>query len=110
MQLNSSCEATHFVPEKWLFKRGDLSSGIKFNKFMFRFTLSSGLSSGWPQKRGSTVISNALPKEDYRKPPWSLMHSTKCSNKKIKSECIIIHVLYKPKPTDLQCHVKGYFV
>ena len=59
---NPSCEATPFAPEKWPFKRGGLSSGVKINTFMFRFTLSSGLSrggglsSGWPLKRGSTVF------------------------------------------------------
>ena len=61
IQWNPSCEATHFAPEKWSFKRGRLSSEIEINTFMFRFTLSSGLSrgvglsSGWPLKRGSTV-------------------------------------------------------
>ena len=56
------CEATPFASEKWPFKRGGLSSGVEINKFMFRFTLSSGLSrggdllSGWPLKRGSTVL------------------------------------------------------
>ena len=37
LQWNLSCEATPFAPEKWPFKRG-------------------GLSSGWPLKRGSTVV------------------------------------------------------
>ena len=61
IQWNPSCEATPFAPEKWPFKRVGLSSGVKSNTFMFRFTLSSGLSrggglsSGWPLKRGSTV-------------------------------------------------------
>ena len=47
--------------KKWPFKRGGLSSGVEINTFMFKFTLSSGLSrggglsSGWPLKRGSTV-------------------------------------------------------
>ena len=46
----------------WPFKRDDLSSGVDINTFMFGFTLSNGLStsvglsSGWPLKRGSTVI------------------------------------------------------
>ena len=61
IQWNPSCEATPFAPEKWPFKRGGLLSGVEINTFMFRFTLSSGLSrggglsSGWPLKRGSTV-------------------------------------------------------
>ena len=62
IQWNPSCEATPFASEKWPFKRGGLSSGVEINTFMFRFTLSSGLSrggglsSGWPLKRGSTVV------------------------------------------------------
>ena len=61
IQWNPSCEATPFAHKKWPFKRGGLSSGVEINTFMFRFTLSSGLSrggslsSGWPLKRGSTV-------------------------------------------------------
>ena len=55
---NPSCEATPFAPEKWPFKRGGLSSGVEINTFMLRFTLSSGLSSGWPLKRGSTVCAH----------------------------------------------------
>ena len=61
IQWNPSCEATPFEPEKWPFKRGGLLSGVEINTFMFRFTLSrglsrgGGLSSGWPLKRGSTV-------------------------------------------------------
>ena len=61
LQWNPSCEATPFPPEKWLFKRGGISSGVEINIFMFRFTVSSDLSrgvgpsSGWPLKRGSTV-------------------------------------------------------
>ena len=49
----------HFY-QKWPFKRGGLSS--ESNTFMFRFTVSSslsrgvGLKSGWPLKRGSTVL------------------------------------------------------
>ena len=45
------------------FQKGGLSSEVEINSFMSRFTLSSGLSgggglsSGWPLKRGSTVIS-----------------------------------------------------
>ena len=39
-------KATAFALEKWPFKRGGLSSGVKINTFMFRFTLSSGLSKG----------------------------------------------------------------
>ena len=60
VQWNPSCEANPFAPEKWPFKRGGLSS-VKINTFMFRFTLSNGLSrgvglsSGWPLKRGSAV-------------------------------------------------------
>ena len=61
LQWNPSCEATLFASEKWPFKRGGLPSGVEINTFMFRFTLSiglsrgGGLSSGWPLKRGSTV-------------------------------------------------------
>ena len=50
-----------FCIRKVGFKWGGLSSGVEINTFMFRFTLSSGLSreggllSGWPLKRGSTV-------------------------------------------------------
>ena len=66
IQWNPSCEATPFAPDKWPFKGGGLSSGVKINTFMFRFTLSSGLSrggglsSGWPLKRGSTVCKRSL--------------------------------------------------
>ena len=62
IQWNHSCKATFFAPEKWHFKRGGLSSGVWINTFMFRFTLlsgllrGSGLSSGWPLKRDSTVL------------------------------------------------------
>ena len=62
LRWNPSCEATPFAPEKWPFQRDGLSSGVEINTFMFRFTLSSGLSrggglsSGWPLKRGSTVV------------------------------------------------------
>ena len=58
IQWNPSCEATPFASEKWPFKRGGLSSEVEINSFMFRFTLSrlTGLSSGWPLKRGSTVV------------------------------------------------------
>ena len=61
IQWNPSCEATPFAAEMWPFKRGGLSSGVEINTFMFRLTVSSGLSrgvgllSGWPHKRGSTV-------------------------------------------------------
>ena len=44
VQWNPSCEATPFASEKWAFKRGGLSSEVKINIFMFRFTLSSDLS------------------------------------------------------------------
>ena len=30
-QWTSSCRATPFVPEKWPFKRDDLSSGVEIN-------------------------------------------------------------------------------
>ena len=62
LQWNPSCKATPFSPEMWLFKKGGLLSKEQINTFMFRFTLSSGLSrgvglsSGWPLKRGSTVL------------------------------------------------------
>ena len=54
--------STPFAPEKWPFKRGGLLSGVEIYTFMFRFTVSSGLSrgvglsSGWPLKRSSTVL------------------------------------------------------
>ena len=76
VQWNPSCEATPFVPEKWPFKRGSLSSRVKINTFMFRFTVSSGLSrgvdlsSGLSLKRGSTVYKTDLcyyMDEDYHK-------------------------------------------
>ena len=62
LHWNLSCEATPFAPEKWPVKRGGLSSGVEINTFMFRFTLSSGLSrgggisSGWPHKRVPLVL------------------------------------------------------
>ena len=61
IQWNPSCEATSPVPEMCPFNRGDLSSGVEIKTFMFRFTLSSGLSRGgglssvWPLKRGSIL-------------------------------------------------------
>ena len=61
IQWNLSCEATPLASEKWPFKSGGLSSGVRINTIMFRFTLSSGvstgggLSSGWHLKRGFTV-------------------------------------------------------
>ena len=64
VQWDPSCEATHFAPEMWHDKRSGLSSGVEIITFMFRFTLSSGLSrggglsKGWPLKRVSTVIRN----------------------------------------------------
>ena len=51
-----------FASEKWPFKRGGLLLGVEINTYMFRLTLSSGLSrggglsSGWPLKRCSTVL------------------------------------------------------
>ena len=69
IQWNPSCEATPFALENWPFKRGGLSTGVEINTFMFRFTLSSGLSrggglsSGLPLKRGSNVkqyVGNAV--------------------------------------------------
>ena len=44
VQWDPCCRATFLEPEKWPFKRGGLSSGIAINTFMFRFTLSGGLS------------------------------------------------------------------
>ena len=66
VQWNPSCEPTPFASEKWPFnfKRGGLLSGVEINTFTLRFSLSSGLSrgsglsSGWPLKRGSTVKCN----------------------------------------------------
>ena len=61
--MEPSFEATPFAQEKWPFKRGGLSSGVEINTFMFRFTLScglsrgGGLSSGWPLKSGIYIIS-----------------------------------------------------
>ena len=66
IQWNPSCEATPFASEKWPFKRGGLLSWVKINTFMFIFTLPSGLSregglsSGWPLKRGSTVLHSCI--------------------------------------------------
>ena len=51
IQWNPSCEATAFASEKWPFKRGGLSS-VEINTFMFRFTLSSGLSRGGGLSKG----------------------------------------------------------
>ena len=58
VQCNHSCEATTFAKEKWPFKRGGLSSGVEINTFMFRFTLSSGLSrgGGLSSGLGSTIV------------------------------------------------------
>ena len=61
IQWNPSSEATPFASEKCLFKTGGPSSGVEISTFLFRFSSSSGLSresglsSGWPLKRGSTV-------------------------------------------------------
>ena len=61
LQSNPSCEANPFASENWPFPRVSLSLGVETNTFMFRLTLSSGLSrrgclsSGWPLERGSTV-------------------------------------------------------
>ena len=41
-----------FKSEMWPFKRGGLSSGVEINTFMFRFTLSSGLSRGFGLSSG----------------------------------------------------------
>ena len=51
-QWKPSCEATPFAPEIWTFKRGGLSSGVEINTFMFRFTLSGGLSRGGGLSKG----------------------------------------------------------
>ena len=62
IKWNPSCEATPFASEKWPFKRDDLLSGVKINTFMFDihcqvvFPEGVGLTSGWPLKRGSTVL------------------------------------------------------
>ena len=61
VQWNPICEVTPFASEKWSFKRGGSSSGVKINTFMSRFTLSrdlsrgGGLSSVWPLKRCSII-------------------------------------------------------
>ena len=79
VQWNPSCKATPFTSEKWPFKRGGLSSGVEINTFMFRFTLSSGLSrggslsSGWPLKRGSTLCDF----EESDGIGWSLIWQTR---------------------------------
>ena len=52
VQWNPSCEATPFASEEWPFKRVGLSSGVEINTFMFRFTLSSGLSKGVASHQG----------------------------------------------------------
>ena len=62
IQCNPSWEANQFSSEMWPFKRGSFLSGVEINTFMFRFTLSSGLSRGvcltlvWPFKRVTTVL------------------------------------------------------
>ena len=56
---NPSCEATPFAPEKWPFKMGGLSSGVEINTFMFRFTLSRGLSRGVASQKGG--LSKGVP-------------------------------------------------
>ena len=51
-----------FFTRKVAFQEGGLSSGVEFNILLFKFTVPSvlfrrvGLSSGWPLKRGSTVM------------------------------------------------------
>ena len=52
VQWNPSCEATPFASEEWPFKRGGLSKGVEINTFMFKFTLSSGLSRGVVSRHG----------------------------------------------------------
>ena len=53
---------TPLVRPPLLRQKSGLSRGVKISIFMFRFTLSrglsrgGGLSSGWPLKRGSTVL------------------------------------------------------
>ena len=59
IQWNPSCEATPFAPEKWPFKRGGLSTGVEINTFMFRFTVSSGLSRGVASRQGG--LSKGVP-------------------------------------------------
>ena len=77
-QWNPSFEATTFASEKWPFKRGGLSSGVEINTFMFRFTLSSGLSrgvglsSGCTLRRGSTVLDFEI----HLWPHWEILASS----------------------------------
>ena len=54
--VKSSRRVSPFAPEKWPFKKGGLSSGIEISTFMFRFTVSSGLS------RGGALIKSGLSK------------------------------------------------
>ena len=56
LQWYPFCEATPFASQNWPFKRGGLLSGVEINTFMFRFTLSSGLSRGGGLSMGSTVL------------------------------------------------------
>ena len=72
-----------FAPEKWPFKRGGLSSGVEFNTFMFRFTLSDGLcigvdlSSRWPLKKDFTVSEMKISvRECLPVPSWASQHLT----------------------------------
>ena len=61
VQWNPSCKTTLFAPEKWPFKRGGLSSGVKINTFVVRYNVKWPFQkwwslTGWPLKRGSTVF------------------------------------------------------
>ena len=58
IQWNPSCEVTPFATEMWPFNKAGISSGVAINTLIFRFILSSGLSSGvgissgWPPENG----------------------------------------------------------
>ena len=63
IQWNPACETTPFASKECAFQEGwPLVRGRNQYIYMFRFTLSSclsrggGLSSGWPLKRGSSVL------------------------------------------------------
>ena len=60
--VEPSCDATPFAAEIWPFKRGGLSTGVEINTFVFKFTLSCGLTrrvgilSWWHLQKGFAVL------------------------------------------------------
>ena len=57
---NPSSQATLFAPEKWSFKRSGLSLGVEIYTFMFRFTLSIGLSRAGGLSKGVLMFSDEI--------------------------------------------------